>query len=39
MMSSESKTVSIIITVKNNGVDLYTTMESLKVSRTRFHMK
>ncbi|GBK60420.1 MAG: glycosyltransferase [Paenibacillus macerans] len=33
-MSSESKTVSIIITVKNNGVDLYTTMESLKVSRT-----
>lgn len=34
MMSSESKTVSIIITVKNNGIDLYTTMESLKVSRT-----
>lgn len=33
-MSSESSSVSIIITVKNNGIDLYTTMESLKVSHT-----
>lgn len=33
-MSSESTSVSIIITVKNNGIDLYTTMESLKVSHT-----
>lgn len=34
-MFFESKIfVSIIITVKNNGIDLYTTMESLKVSRT-----
>ncbi|MGG6313720.1 glycosyltransferase family 2 protein [Paenibacillus macerans] len=33
-MSSESNAVSIIITVKNNGIDLYTTMESLKVSNT-----
>ncbi|MCK8489512.1 glycosyltransferase [Paenibacillus sp. MBLB2552] len=33
-MSSESTTVSIIITVKNNGIDLYTTMESLKVSQS-----
>ncbi|MGP0585131.1 glycosyltransferase family 2 protein [Paenibacillus timonensis] len=33
-MSSESTSVSIIITVKNNGIDLYTTMESLKVSQS-----
>lgn len=33
-MLSEPITVSIIITVKNGGIDLYTTMESLKVSRT-----
>ncbi|WP_068786503.1 glycosyltransferase family 2 protein [Paenibacillus phocaensis] len=35
-MLSESTSVSIIITVKNNGIDLYTTMESLKVSHTTF---
>lgn len=33
-MSSSSTLVSIIIAVKNNGIDLYTTMESLKVSHT-----
>lgn len=33
-MPSQSTSVSIIITVKNNGIDLYTTMESLKVSHT-----
>jgi len=33
-MSSSSTSVSIIISVKNNGIDLYTTMESLKVSQT-----
>lgn len=33
-MPSESIYVSIIIAVKNHGIDLYTTMESLKVSQT-----
>lgn len=33
-MTSESSYVSIIIAVKNHGIDLYTTMESLKVSQT-----
>ncbi|WP_018754127.1 glycosyltransferase family 2 protein [Paenibacillus sanguinis] len=33
-MSSKSNYVSIIIAVKNHGIDLYTTMESMKVSQT-----